>query len=95
MSTVEASSRGLPVSAHSAALNSSKRASIPSAIRCSSRDRSAGLHVAHGPRSAARAAATAWSTSSRDASGTAPTVRPVTGSTSGNGTPDVSNPPPT
>lgn len=70
MSTVEANARGLPVSAHSAATNSSKRRSIPSAIRCSNRDRSVGLHTAHGPRRASRAARTARSTTSRDACGT-------------------------
>ena len=63
MSMCEASERGLPVSASSAARKSSKRRLISSATACRSSARLTTLIRPHSPLSAARPAATASSTS--------------------------------
>lgn len=94
-STVEARSRGLPVSATSASTNSSNRSWTPSAIRRSAAARSPVPADPHAPFSAARAAATASSTTSRVASGTEPSSVPSTGATSGKAGPSERNTPPT
>ncbi len=79
--SVRACLTGRPVSATSAATKFSKRASMPSAMRCSHCARSATGMRPQGPAMAVRAACTAASTSAALASQTSATVPPSTGLT--------------
>ena len=79
MSTWLASEAGLPVSRISAARNSSKRAVMPSTSLRSSATRSGTLMRLQGPLRALRAAVTARSTSSAEASVTSETTSSLAG----------------